>query len=772
MNNIRLIVNKDFCVGCSCCELTCPHKAIKSMYSDGIFKPVVDVENCSNCGLCLKVCPSYQVDVVEVYPKLDMDNIEYPSYVIWSRDSYLRSLGTSGGVVSTMIIALLESKKYDKAYVLDYENFTGTKAILYPVSNRDEVIKAVKSKYIPASVEQIIYDIKTDNIGKSIIVATPCQLLSIKRYLKLRNKSEENLLFFGLFCDKTEKYEIYNFFEKKYGSYQILHFRDKIISGWPGNVLIKQNGKIIDIPREERMAIKNKYQLNRCNYCFDKLNMLADISFGDCYMKEYASGKLGRSNIVIRTPKGKNVFESVKNNFETIRCSFNDIKHSQNIDLKKSNINLNNTVEQSIYVNIPQDYKLNKIVKQKMNKTIINKFYKILRIISRLIKGPKLPQIIFIDNVGFVNKGDQLMIESVVKQIKKNRPNAQIVLTKDAFYQDINFCLKNSIYPIDTPLKGLKGLRYRIAIKLLINKPQLMITHDMIDVVLDCRGFHLGDHWINDSMPICYKPYPEFLLNYYKKFSNPNCKIILLPQAFGPFNNDDSKKCIRLVNEKVTRIYAREQSSYEYLKQVLSNTDNIKVSPDFTCLHLPDKPAQIQLPLNSILLIPNARMIDKTDSETSTNYIKFLSNIIEYIISLGENVYLLNHEGISDELLMHELNTKLSKQLPIITRLSGIDIKELISRSKLLITGRFHGAVSGLSQGVPTLCTSWSHKYQELLKEYKCEDNILKVLDIDGSKKKILDALKNPKKYSSKEDCIKRVESNVTEMWEDIFKLI
>lgn len=40
---------------------------------------------------------------------------------------------------------------------------------------------------------------------------------------------------------------------------------------------------------------------------------------------------------------------------------------------------------------------------------------------------------IFIDNKGFVNKGDQLMIQSVLEQIRLYRLDAQVLLHKDAF---------------------------------------------------------------------------------------------------------------------------------------------------------------------------------------------------------------------------------------------------------------------------------------------------------------------------------------------------
>lgn len=395
---------------------------------------------------------------------------------------------------------------------------------------------------------------------------------------------------------------------------------------------------------------------------------------------------------------------------------------------------------------------------------------KIGHIIRRLLKGRVLNQVIFIDNVGFVNKGDQLMIESVVNTIKKHRPNAQIVLSRDAFYQNPNYCILNGIYPLQPKRGGLKKIRYDLAINLLINKSWL-ITPDMVDVILDCRGYHLGDHWIKNPLE-GELGYSEHLLNYYKQFSKPSCKLILLPQALGPYGNQESKKCIQLVAERAEKIYAREKVSFNYLEQNLSKMDNVSICPDFTCLHYPNESAPIQIPSDYILIIPNSRMIDKTSDEVSTNYLLFLKTITEHLSNLGEDVYLLNHEGIDDERLLQELNLMLQKPLPIITKQTGIDIKKLILDSKLLITARFHGAVSGLTQGVPTLCTSWSHKYQELLSDHQCADNMLDILDIDGSIKTINEALKNPSKYSSKDGCIEQIENDVKNMWKEIFEII
>lgn len=763
--NINTIVERDFCICCGTCEQVCPHHAITSVYKDGMFLPSIDETLCTDCGICQSVCPSHEIDVTQTYPKLDFEEESFPSYTIWTKDGEIRKLSTSGGAISTMIVTLLEAKQYDKAYVLEYESFNGEKAVLSPVTTREGVLSAAKSKYIPASVVRVIADIKNKSIGRAIIVATPCQLLAIKRCLALRKMSDADLLFFGLFCDKIEKYSIYSHFEDKYGSFQSLHFRDKAISGWPGNVLITQNGRSVDISREERMAVKEKFQMNRCRYCFDKLNMLADISFGDCYVAG-CDDKLGRSSIVVRTKKGENVFDFLKDKFYYYPVLFDTIKKSQVVECKKENL-FRNQGTPNVYKNIY-------VQNNHKSCTQMKYLMKIKRILKRLICGRRWPLVIFIDNVGFVNKGAELMLRSIVEQIRVERPDSIIVVHRHVFYQNVSYCVKNNIYPLQVTRKGLKGIRYNIAVNLLLNKTWL-VTSDKVDVILDAAGLHLTDQYIkSDMLDVCGKTsYVDYLKEYYSQFSKSTRKLILLPQAFGPYHNDASKEAMLYMYEQANMIFPREQQSYDYLSEILPSIKKVKTYSDFTCLLHENNSSPIHLSQKDyILIIPNSRMIDRTTKEISECYRQFLCRITEFLIDSRENVYLLNHAGKDDENLLQDLNKSLSCPLPIITNLSGVEIKDLIANAKLVISSRFHGVVSSLTQGVPTLCTSWSHKYQELLREHECTDSLLDVLNVEGTIETINDALKNPTKYSSKDGCIDQLECNVRKMWKEIFEMI
>ena len=371
---------------------------------------------------------------------------------------------------------------------------------------------------------------------------------------------------------------------------------------------------------------------------------------------------------------------------------------------------------------------------------------------------------VYIDNSGFVNKGDQLMIESIVEQVRRWKPDSIILLKKSAFYQNVSYCYKNKILPLQEPSGRFHKFKMKLAFDGILNK-RFYITPDKVDLVLNARGYFIGDKWnISDKEIQHYE-------TDYKSFCKKGRKIILLPQAFGPFSQENSVKLMKMAYKYADMIYARDNISYRGIISTLDEPSKIKIAPDFTIMLKPNKDIiSVHLPEKQyVVLIVNCRMIDKTDLKTASNYKNFLLEIIRHLDSKGEKVVLLNHEGDGDEKLMLEINEILGNTIPVFSKFSGIDVKSIIGNSKLTISSRYHGVVSGLVQNIPTLCTSWSHKYEELLKEHGCENNILSITSIEESKKIVSDALDNPDKYRSKAGCNKKIEDDVKNMWREIF---
>lgn len=795
MCNINNVVDNDLCCSCNACISVCPVNAINKTYSRGIYMPQIDNSLCIKCGECLTICPSYQVDIVSNYKVLDLQEITYKqAYIAYSLQEDIRQLSTSGGVVTTMVKQLLQNRNYWKAYLLEYENFNG-QARLNSYATPDDIVKTVKSKYVPASVELVVKDIKQNEISHSIVVGTPCQLLAIKQALKMYGINEEDILFIGLFCDRILNYNIYKYFENQYGAFSAFHFRDKKTGGWPGHTLIKQKETEITIDRSIRMRLKPYFQLNRCRYCVDHLNQLSDISVGDCYINGFEH-KMGLSNIIVRTLKGENALKICEQIIHLEKCSIHDIAQSQQIDNKRKNLLRNVNGKKSVYTNIPLNlcygiqlnesqekdeysklelgaildrYTNNRIVDNHIEKmqhsNNMGKFKRICLFLKRFFFEKDTSYKVYIDKAGFINKGAALMLISIVEQVRVRIPDATIVVPMDVYNQDVSFCIEHGIWPLNENDGTIHRFLYNIMYnKLLLNKKY--ITSKQIDLILDAGGFQFSDQWK------CTKDMVKNRDAYYASFSKKERKIIFLPQAYGPFELQESKEMITIAYQYADIMYARDNISYNYLKTIFPNSSKIKIAPDFTCLFRPKDSVKVQLPYKRyVIVIVNCRMITHTSQQTSDSYAEFICGIVQLMIDKGERVVLLNHEGSDDEQLLHDINNRLSQPIPILTNLSASDVKGMIKQAKLLISSRFHGVVSGLTQYVPTLCTSWSHKYEELLKEQGCEKNILSITSIDDSKRIILDALTNPSQYVSKDSCNEKIEESVKNMWHEIFIL-
>ena len=64
---IEIVINPDYCKGCSICIAFCPMKVLhpsKDINAKGyIFPEVIHIETCTQCKLCEIVCPDLAIAV-------------------------------------------------------------------------------------------------------------------------------------------------------------------------------------------------------------------------------------------------------------------------------------------------------------------------------------------------------------------------------------------------------------------------------------------------------------------------------------------------------------------------------------------------------------------------------------------------------------------------------------------------------------------------------------------------------------------------------------
>ncbi|MDI4652073.1 MULTISPECIES: polysaccharide pyruvyl transferase family protein [Pseudoalteromonas] len=375
-----------------------------------------------------------------------------------------------------------------------------------------------------------------------------------------------------------------------------------------------------------------------------------------------------------------------------------------------------------------------------------------------------------IKGVQFENKGAELMLQAILFKLKNEFPNFELCLehnvnspyserVKVDAYQKIS--LKKNVLDLNFVFY-LFPKKFRLYLK---NRFGIVSEAD-VDVLLDASGFSYGDQW---SDTILKQTSSEV-----KRFKKKGKKYIFMPQSLGPFTRAANKKHAKIAFENATLVFARELPSYNNVVKLVRDQQHVYKSPDFTNLIEPVSSIKLKEYENSIVLIPNSKMLSSKNKQTwwHKNYEKTFKTIAELAYSKGENVILLNHSGKEDKALCERLKSNFSFAIEVIEPSNALEVKAIISLAKMVVSSRFHGCVSALSQGVPCIATGWSHKYQELFKDYRCESMLLKENhDQESLQKLFLEVFKCRDKYhSTLIEISKSYKYETEQTWQRIFK--
>jgi len=180
--------------------------------------------------------------------------------------------------------------------------------------------------------------------------------------------------------------------------------------------------------------------------------------------------------------------------------------------------------------------------------------------------------------------------------------------------------------------------------------------------------------------------------------------------------------------------------SYEHLTELVGEQAKIKQSPDFTNLMTGVLPQGFDTEQNRFCIVPNCRMLDKTDQKTREAYLPFLISCTRYLLEKGAKPFVLVHEGKDDQRLADELSAAVGG-IPIVKESGALEIKGILGACSGTLGSRFHGLVSALSQGVPALATGWSHKYQMLFEDYGFPEGLVQVTTDEAEIKRKIDLI-------------------------------
>jgi coenzyme F420 hydrogenase subunit beta len=243
--NISPVIDLNRCTGCGVCSVVCPHSCISTKLNEalGYYETTLNLDSCVQCGQCRKVCPIFTWNnkgsdtLVGVYSKI---------FSGYSNDSELRSNCASGGLTTSILLYLLESKRIDAAVVATRDESNPLESKLRLVSTAEDIRSCKGSVYAPTCYTDVLNDVIVSNYKSIALVGLPCHIQALDAFSKINKKINEKIYIkIALVCGHTPSLNAYRYILKHY---KIKEAEIKAIlnrgDGWPGYLRIykKDNG--------------------------------------------------------------------------------------------------------------------------------------------------------------------------------------------------------------------------------------------------------------------------------------------------------------------------------------------------------------------------------------------------------------------------------------------------------------------------------------------------------------------------------------------------
>jgi coenzyme F420 hydrogenase subunit beta len=293
------------CTHCGACVSICPVGVITTSGHEVQLQ-----DGCLECGLCYRFCPGRELDFAALsktylgaFPDDPLLGHFRRLSVAQATSQEVRERGTSGGVVTALLLHLLETNQMQGALgvTMDGDRPWACHAAL--LTSTEEVKKAAQSKYSLVSLAALLGSARRQP-GSLAVVGLPCHVHGLRRLQRLGSYRAKFPLSIGLFCGfnllpaATDHLIAKTGFTKE----QVVELQYRG-GPWPGGLLVRsRNGEQRFIPKSSHSYVNLSHVPRRCLVCPDLTNELADLSVGDTWLEEYAGGW---STVICRSPQGE-----------------------------------------------------------------------------------------------------------------------------------------------------------------------------------------------------------------------------------------------------------------------------------------------------------------------------------------------------------------------------------------------------------------------------------------------------------------------------------
>ena len=247
-----------------------------------------------------------------------------------------------------------------------------------------------------------------------------------------------------------------------------------------------------------------------------------------------------------------------------------------------------------------------------------------------------------------------------------------------------------------------------------------------------------------------------------------NKPFIFLPQTIGPFKNEKNRREAIKSLTKATYVMVRDKQSYDYVKQIATQQENISEYID-VAFFLPYRKKEfsrdsVHVGLNISSLLWHGGYTKDNQFGLKCNYQDTIRMIIKYFLSIPNvTLHLVGHvmererHVENDYAVCYDLFEEYSNERLVLAPffLNPVDAKSYISGLDFFMGARMHATIAAFSSGVPVVPMAYSRKFNGLFIDtlgYNC------MVDMKArTETEILSAIQEA--YSQRELLFKTIEN-------------
>ncbi len=316
---IKDVHEKDICGECGGCVSFCTAADIGAIEMTENGSPhYSNEENCLHCGICYLICP----ETFELRNELNNKYDFKPPIGSWlkivsaqAKDPNIREIATDGGVVTAILIALLDNNLINGALIS--KRISSFKRIPFFAKTKEEILEAAGTYYdlkgpVPelgkyntfVSTISELKKITDSDYMKIAVVGVPCQIHSIRKMQELNIIPAHIVKYtLGLFCYENFKFndvaraKIEERFKFSFEDIEKMNIKD--------NLIIYLRNK--DSPLKVEFSDLRDIMRHACRVCKNFSNYFADISFGGL------GSQTGYTTVMVRTKTGEKIYNLAQN---------------------------------------------------------------------------------------------------------------------------------------------------------------------------------------------------------------------------------------------------------------------------------------------------------------------------------------------------------------------------------------------------------------------------------------------------------------------------